>query len=330
MYGLTLQQGKFTSTGQAKDISIRSDVDWMWVYNYTQATTQQSTGRGVKFYWQRGMASDAGIEYKKADSSVDTLEMVTVSSGGFTLLDTSIQQPAEEIDGSTVTKAAPPVCTVASTASLTTGDTVRFYGSDTMAQINGLPFTITVLNGTTFNLAYINTNTANFTAATDFKIRRLPNQPQFYPRLRYITNISKATQAIITMSVTHQFTAGQKVRLHCSPVFGMSQIDGLQATIVAVGAADADGFTNTITVDIDTSSFTTFAWPAATEAPLTWASVVPIGEAATAPYQNNLDDATRNTSFIGLRLAGGAQSPAGSSGDVIYYVAGKSLIVNNE
>ena len=328
MQGITLQQGKFTADGSAKNLSIRSDVDWMMVYNYTQAATQQSTGRGVQFYWQRGMASDTGMEYKKTNST-DALNLVTLASGGFTLLDTSDQAPGAQITGTTVTKAAPPVCTVGSTASLASGDVVQFYGSDNMDQLNGLPFTVTVLNGTTFNLSYINTNTANFTASTAFYIRRLPNQPEFYPRARYITRISQATSAIITMSVTHGYTVGQKVRIVCPAAFGMTQIDGLQGTITAIGAADADSYTNTITVDIDTSAFTAFAWPAASAAPLSWAQVIPIGEAASGSYAGLSDDATLNEAYIGMRLAAGAQSPAGSASDVIYWVAGKSLVVDN-
>ena len=328
MQGITLIQGKFTSDGTAQNIQITSDVDWMTVYNFTQAATQQATGRGVEFYWQRGMSSDTGIEYKKTNAT-DALNMVTLASGGFTLLDTASQVPGAEIVGTTITKAAPPVCTVGSTASLVTGDIVRMYASDEMDQLNGLLFTIDVINGTTFHLTNISTNTANFTASTAFAIRRIPNLPQFVPSSRYISNISAAASAIITMTVDHAYTVGQQVRIICPSAFGMTEINTLQAEITAIGDADADGFTNTITVAIDSSAFTAFAWPAASAAPLTWAQVVPIGEDATGGVANSLDDATNNTSFIGMRLAAGVQSPAGSTDDVIYYVAGKSLVVNN-
>ena len=51
-----LQQGFFTSSGSNVIINLRSDVDWMIVYNQTQGGTSQTTAVGVKHYWQRGFA----------------------------------------------------------------------------------------------------------------------------------------------------------------------------------------------------------------------------------------------------------------------------------
>lgn len=327
MQGITLQQGKFTSDGTAKDLNIRSDVDWMTVYNYTQAATQATPGVGVQYYWQRGMATDTGIEYVKADGA-DTLTMVTLSSGGFSLLDTTSQTPGAEVTGTTITKAAPPVCTATSHGYIT-GDIVRIYSSDEMDQMNGLEFSVTRTGANTFTLTNMDTNTSNFTQSAAFKARRITNNPIFYPRNRVITDISVASSAIVTMAVTHGLTAGQKVRLAVPSAFGMVEMDGLQATVTAIGAADANGYTNTITLDIDSAAFTAFAWPAASAAPLSFAQVIPIGEAATGTYANNLDDATDNQAIIGMRLEAGTNSPAGATSDVIYWVAGKSLVVDN-
>ena len=63
MENTIIQQGKFTSDGAAKNLAIRSDVDWMVVYNYTNAA---ATGDdSVKFYWQRGMDNGTGVYYYK-------------------------------------------------------------------------------------------------------------------------------------------------------------------------------------------------------------------------------------------------------------------------
>lgn len=323
-----IQQGKFTSDGTATQIAIRSDVDWMEVINYTQMATQQTPGRGVKFEWQRGMAAGTGVEFTKADGA-DTLQGEVMASGGFTLLDTSDQTPGAAVTGTTITKAAPPVCT-ATAHGFQTNDIVRIYSSDTMDQINGLEFSVTRTGANTFTLTNMNTNTANFTQTAAFSARKIPFNPQFYPRNRVITRISAASSAIVTMAVTHGFTAGQKVRLKVPSDFGMVQADNVTATITAIGAADVDGYTNTITLDLDTSAFTAFAWPASSAAPLTFAQVVPIGEAASESYANLLDDATDNQSVIGMELGGGVDGPAGSSNDVIYWKAGKSVAVTNE
>ena len=321
MDGTALISGKFTSDGNTKQLSIRSDLDWMEVVNFTQASTTQTTGRGVKFYWQRGMASGAGLMETKQDSA-NAIDLEGLTSGGFTLLDTSSQVPESQKTGTNVTKAAPAVCTVTAHG-YSTGDVVRIYNTDEMGQLNGLEFNITVSDANTFSLTNMDTNTGNFTASTSFNARRIPFNPIYYPRNRVITDMSAASSCIVTMAVTHGLTVGQIVRLKVPAGFGMVEADELKATVTAIGAADANSFTNTITLDLDTSSFTAFAWPAATSSPLTFAQVIPFGD------DDTLDGATTNQSIVGMQLAAGADSPAGSTSDVIYWVAGKSEQVQN-
>ena len=308
-------QGSFTSDGTAKRLNLRSDVDWMEVINYTQSATTQTTGRGVAFRWQRGMAADTGVMHTKLDS-VNTIGVETLASGGFTLLDTTSQVPGAAITGTTITKASPPVCTAAGHG-LSNGDVARIINSDNMAQINGLEFTLASVATNTFTLAYMNTNTANFTASTSFTVRKIPNDPIFAPRNRQITAVTVGTTTEIQMSVTHGLQVDEVVRLSVPSVWGMTQLDGLTGKITAINTT-----TNTITVDIDSSAFTAFAWPAASAAPLTFAQVIPVGDSG-----NVLTGATDNVSLIGIELAAGADSPAGSSSDVIYWRAGKSFSI---
>lgn len=324
-----VQVGRFTSDGSAQTVSVRSDIDWMEVYNATVADDDtQTTAVGVQYYWQRGMADDTGIEYKKSNAANAAQLTTLLASGGFTLIDSSDLTPEAAVTGTTITKAGPPVCT-ATSHGYVTGDIVRIYSSDEMDQINGLEFSVTRTGANTFTLTNMNTNTANFTASTEFMARKIPFNPQFYPRNRVITRISQATSAIVTLAVTHSFTVGQEVKFAISSDWGMTEIDGLSGTITAINAADTDGYTNTVTVDIDSSAFTAFAWPAASASPLTHAQLIPVGEAASSGYENLLDDATDNQSIIGMQLAAGADSPAGSTSDVIYWRAGKAFSVSN-
>lgn len=321
-YGTVIQQGRFTSTGNARDLEIRSDVDWIEVINDTQWSTTQTPGRGVKFFWQRGLANGSAWEWTKADGA-DTLQAEKVTSGGFTLIDTSNTTPEAQQTGTTITKAAPAVCTVTGHG-YSTGDVVRIYNSDNMEQINGLQFSITVTGVNTFTLTNLDTNTANFTASTSFNVRRIPFQPIYSPRNRVITDISQASQAIVTFAVEHNFQVGDLLVFRGLDDFGMTELENLRGEVVATGAADGNGFTNTVTVDIDTSSFTAFAYPAATAAPLTHPQATPFGDESSV-----LVGATTNVSFIGMRLGSGIDGPAGSNNDVIYWRAGKSELVSN-
>jgi hypothetical protein len=155
--------------------------------------------------------------------------------------------------------------------------------------------------------------------------------PIFYPRRRFITKITQASLAVVTLSVTHGYKVGQLVRMVVPDAFGMTQMNGLQATIVAVNTTTTSG--NTITLDIDSSSFSAFAFPVTADVPFTYAEVVPMGEDTSYALSQGADilsDATENTAEIGLLLEAGTLAPAGSASDVIFWTAGSSFSVDNQ
>lgn len=326
----TTLQGSFTSTGNAQTIQIRSGIDWFRTLNFTQAGTQQGTGRGVEFYWQNGMAAGSAFEWKKTNST-DALNLVTITSGGFTLVDSSLNAPLILNNGSTgisaISNATPPVATVGSTAGMTAGGVVRLYNVTNAQQVGGMDFTfgLNTFSSTTFSLDYIASLGAGVGAAGNFAV--IPFDPIYYPRRRSISNITQASQAIVTLTVTHGYTVGQAVRFYVSPVNGMYQINNLIGNITAI-----DTTNNTITVDINTSAFNAFVFNVNTSVPFTPAQVVPVGEDTALAQQNNqniLADATINTGYLGIILAGGPQSPAGSNGDLIYWQGGSVFSTQN-
>lgn len=330
-----IQQGRFTADGTTKVLQIRSDVDWMEIYNYTVAAGAQTTAVGVEYYWQRGMSIDTGIEYKKSNAANAANLTAALASGGFTLIDSSVQTPGALNNGSTgisaVSNATPPVVTVGSTAGMSAGNVVRVFNITNGQQVGGMDFTVgyNTFSGTTFSLDYIATLGGAVGAAGSFRV--IPFDPIFYPRRRYITKVTKAASAVITMSVTHGYKVGQQVRFVVPAAFGMTELNGLTGSITAIDTTTTTG--NSITVDIDSSSFTTFAFPATTAVPITFAEVIPVGEntaTALAAGVDILSGATINTAYIGMKLAAGANSPAGSASDVIYWKAGKSFSVDNQ
>jgi len=327
-------QGRFTSTGTATTIALRSDLDYMWVLNESQ-TYQAGLGQGVQYYWQRGMNQGQGVIYTKTAVTDALVPGQIAANEGFYLIDTSVNLPGPSLALTGITNGVPPVVNTANTAALNPGDIVRIYNTVGAQQLGGLDFTVgTIVPTTSFTLAYMQgIANANPGAGT---FRRIPYNPLYYPTRRYITNISQATNAIVTLSVTHGFTVGQQISFVVPTVtslaFGMTELDGTEATIVAIGQADVNGFTNTITVDVDTTGFTAFAFPLTTDPGFTPAQVIPVGESTATALtygQNILADATTNTGYIGIQLMAGAASPAGSQGDVIYWVAGKSVNVYN-
>lgn len=314
-----VQQGRFTSDATAKTIALRSDIDWMRVYNYT-TTAAGGAGTGVEFLWMRGMATDAAIEYQKLAAD-ESMVPVVITSGGFTLVDTS--EASLGTINATVTaisNAAIPIVAATSTAGLVAGSIVRFIDVTLAQQFGGVDFQIDTVNANTnFRLVYA----PQIVAGTTGSFYPVKYDPQFYPRRRFISKFTKAAAGVITTTVDHGITAGQQFRINVSSDFGMTQADGLIATAVSVTAS-------TITTDIASTGFTTFAWPVTASVPFTHATITPLGMAATDTYANSLDDATDNQGYIGMTLAAGTDSPAGAANDVIYWIAGKSFNVDNE
>ncbi len=327
MDGTIIQQGRFISTGATTEIQIRSDVDWMEILNYTIADADQTTAIGVKYYWQRGMVVDTGIEYKKSNAANAANLIDAMASGGFTLLDTS-GSPLDSVNSTTtaISNAAIPVVTNSGINGLVAGDVVRIINTTLAQQLGGFDFTVghNTLTDTTFSLDYM----SQIVAGTAGSWRKINFQPQFYPRRRFITGMTAASNMVITMSVTHGFTVGQAVRLIVPAGYGMVEANTLIGNITAIDTTVTTG--NTITVDIDSSAFTAFAFPVTADVPFTPALVIPVGETANEASANLLDDATDNVSFIGMQLAAGVDSPAGVVSDQIYWKAGKSFSIDND
>jgi hypothetical protein len=328
-------QGTFTSNGSPVTIALPSGADWMWVKNQT-VSYAGGAGTGAEFYWQLGMTQGRGTIYTKTSSTNALTVGQIAANAGFYFIDTTMNVPGPSLSLTGITNDTPPLVNTSNTSSLNTGDIVRIFYTVGAKQLGGIDFTIGNITPTTsFELSFMSPiANANPGAGT---FRRIPYNPYFYPSTRYITNISNATQAIVTLSVDHSYTVGQEVRFIVPTVtataFGMTELNGMQGTIVAIDQPDENDFTNTITVDIDTTGFSAFAFPLTTDPGFTPAQVVPIGEntaTALSLGANILGDATVNTGLFGLQLMAGTDSPAGSEGDVIYWVAGKSFSVDNE
>jgi len=332
-YNTCINQGYFTSDGTDEIIQVRSDVDWVKVVNLTNiaGTTQWA---GTEWYWQRGMADgDAVTNYHAAGTQAISTSTCAIGYNGVTyrgvyLMDSS-SDPVGAIDATitAVSNAAPPVATLTSTETLQPGDIVRMINITGAQQLGGMDFTIGngTFTDTTFSLDYM----ATIIAGTTGSWRRIAFDPLYYPRKRFVSAITAAASAVVTLTVTHGYTIGQKVRFTIPAAYGMVQMDGLQGTITAISTAN-----NTVTVDINSAAFTAFAFPLTAAVPFTHALMTPVGEATEiVAGKVTLDDAVYNTGYIGFKLGTSATaaialgSAGGSNGDAIKWLAGKSFNV---
>jgi hypothetical protein len=331
-FNTLIQQGSFSSDGKDKIITMRSDVDWVKVYNLTNiaGTTQWA---GTEWFWQREMANnDSVTNYHAAASQVISTSTSIIGYNGVTnypgisLIDSSAN-PVGALDTTitAVSNAAPPVATLTSTAGLNAGDIVRMINIVGGQQLGGIDFTIGngTFDATHFSLDYM----ATIVAGTTGSFRKIDFDPLYYPRKRFISAVTSAASAVVTLTVTHGYTIGQKVRFSVPAAYGMTQLDNLQGTITAISTAN-----NTVTVDINSSAFTAFAFPLTAAAPFTQALMMPIGECVEViAGKIPMDDATYNTGYIGFKLGTSATaavalaSPGGTTDDAIKWMAGKSF-----
>lgn len=319
--------GTFTSDGTVASIVLPSGYNKIELTNITDIGSTAANTNVMEALGTSAMLAGSAYYTPKTSGAATLGTRTTTLTNGFTFVpDSTAVAVGSSIATTATTAASPAVVSTGTTTGLVAGSSIiRMYNNTNMQQISGMDFTVgTIVANTSFGLKYL--DASGFAAAGTTGAYRLINaRGAFYPKRRFITGITQASTAVITMSVTHQFTAGQAVRLVVPSAFGMTQMNGLLGNIIAV----TSGSTNTITVDIDSTSFTAFAFPTSAVAAsgVTFAQVVPVGETAinstTYPYGNLLDDATDNQAFTGVNVGTTVQT----SGSVYQYIATKGVSV---
>lgn len=273
--------GSFTSDSsvarQVVQVSDRPDL--IWVRNRT-AWGDDAAETSVESWWRYGMAQDAAQTSDQAVTS-GILSTEAVTTGGFRVYNTANPPSYAATTVSGITAANPAVLSVdSSTGSVVVGDVVRVTNSTGMLQISGYDFEATAVS--TDSTITLNIDTQNeAAAATDGEVR-LIIPGKFYPRRRFIVplsgnaGITQAASAVVSMSVAHDFTVGEKVRLKVPSAYGMSEANNQVATVTATS-------TYTVTLDLDSSGFSAFSLPTSAiyAAGVTPAEIIPAG---SGPY----------------------------------------------
>lgn len=298
--------GSFTSDGAVKNLSLPSGYDDFEMINITDIGSTAGATPVMKARGTSSMSSGSAY-YSTKTNGASTLDLEkTTTSDGFTFISDSAtiaNGSAVALNGTEINQASPAVASTGTTTGLVDGSSVvRLYGTTGMLQVSGVDFTVgTIVASTSFQLKYLDTTQTGFGAdATAGHYIQINADPRFYPKRRFITKMaSSGSSTIITLSVTHQFTVGQSVRLIVPVGWGMTSLNGQLGTITAISTTN-----NTITVNVDSSAAGAFSWPtsAVAAAGVSFAQVVPVGEAASSSYANLLDDATDNQSFTGISI----------------------------
>lgn len=330
--------GSFTSAGTSVALPMPSSPDYFVSTNITQMALAPNPGVVVRAEWfgpkfgAGASAANSGIRWKKTNGSsainIDSFSTATASSG-FTYVSTSpVVEPQNAAAITAITAASPAVVSQVAHG-YSAGDVIQFYGTTGMLQIAGMNFQISTVNANDYTLVGLRAGGFAAAATAGFT-RRISKYLAVDPQFLYVTEITRATQAVVRTSVNpgNYYVAGMKVHFSIPYSFGMTQMDQLTGTILSI-----DQTAYTMTVDIDSSAFTAFAFPTSASSPSVplFATLAPAGAATkfdpvtfTQTGYNFLYQQFQTGQFTPyMSLAGGAQSPAGAAADVIDWIAYK-------
>lgn len=328
-----VSQGTFTqpSTAVNQNIPLPSGADYFKTVNLTQMATVNVSGRCVAGEWFGGglFANNDGLRWTKTNSTnainIDKFSTASATNG-FTYV-TAFPDPEAAVTITAITAANPAV--VSATNTYNEGDTVIIYGTTGMLQISGMAFTITSVSGSAFSLLGLDASGFAAAATAGFA-RRIPALQRVEPEAMFITKITQAASGVVTVSKAHNYVVGEKLVFSIPGSFGMTQLNSytqrVPAIITAVG-------TYTMTINVNTTNFTAFAFPASTGSPTTSLFAM-LTSAGQSTQFNPITNVTTGYNFTfvpyhsGLFLpymvvSAGANSPGGSASDVIVWQAYK-------
>jgi len=338
--------GSTVSNGVTTSVVLPFVPNFIEIWNPTQAAA--AAGGVSRAWWTSDMGTGTAQYVTTSVGPADGSHVAT--TGGFSIIQAGLSLQYgpvynHAVGDFSISTANPAVVTTTVAHGLVTGNVIIFqnlYQTATtgMAQIGGMAFTVSSASTTGFTL--LGLPAAGFAAAaTAVTSRRIYQYNQMLPEFMYVTAISQASQAVVTVSVdpTNLVYVGQKLVFQIPQSFGMTQLttagspgtQDLPAVVTAVNYAAYQ-----FTINVNTSAYTPFAFPASTLSPTSplFATVAPAG--SSTQYIPSLQtytgyDFTRqpfrsSQQFPLMNLQAGAQSPAGSSGDIIVYQAWKAPV----
>lgn len=291
---------------------------------------EASDAQAIEWFWERSMPQNSakGILQASEGSTpqLPAMTSYTISSNGISCYNTAnppsfAALATTGISGNT----GAFVVLMANTAAISVGDYVRLYATTGELQIAGYSFQVTAVTANvSITLGYMASSGITFAAAATAGqvIKFIPNR--MYPRLRYIANITQASQAVVYFTEKNDFTPGEIVGFRVSSDFGMDEINNKDVRVLSVTNSAT---VSSITIDLDTSGYTAFAFPTSAQALAgvspaivvpSASGVVPFNGSATIAQQppgTNLLDSFDNRNVNLIHLGAGLFNVSGHASD---------------
>jgi len=224
---------------------------------------EANDAQAIQFWWEKSMnqGTAKGLLQSSAAANAPAITSAFVATNGIFTYDTANPPTFAGLAGTVISGIAGTfVVTMANTGTISVGDTVRLTNVTGEQQIAGYPFGVTAVTANTnITLGYMASSGMTFAAdASAVTVTKyIPNR--FYPKERRIVNITKATQAVVSFAQTNNFTVGENISFRVpSSMWGMTEINNKTARVLSVTNSAT---VSSITLDLDTSGYTTFTFP---------------------------------------------------------------------
>lgn len=237
-----------------------------------------STAGAVEWWWEKSMGNGyANGILQSSEGSTPQLPAMTayrLPATGTTAVDaiscydTNSPPTFSALATTAITSSAGTyIVSMASTGTIAVGDFVKLYSTTGALQLSGMSFQVTaVTTNVSITLGYIASSgiTTAADATAGFVVKYIPGR--FYPRHKGIVNITKASQAVISFASQNNYTPGEIIGIRVPRITGgstMTEIDNKEVRVLSVTNSAT---VSSVTVDLDTTGYTTFALPTSAQA----------------------------------------------------------------
>ena len=293
-----------TGWGEASDAQA---IEWWW-----EKTLAQGTAKGV-------LQSSEG-----STPQLPAMTSYAITANGIRSYNTA-NPPTYAALATTAIDKTTYVALMADTGTIQVGDWVRPYATTGMLQIAGYPFQVTAVTAnTSITLGYMATGgevqAADATGGNFIKY--VPNR--MYPRESWIASVSQATQAVVYFTGKNDYTPGENLSFRVPSAYGMRQLNNVTARVLSVTNSATE---SSVTLDLDTTAYTAFAFPTSATALAgvspavavpSSSGVIPASGSATSPQipvGTNLSDAFDNRNLNLVEFGSGLFNVSGHASD---------------
>jgi len=306
------------SAPSAKIINLPFKPDYVELINYTQSITPAQ--HGIPFAFWDASVTPVTVSSVQYDTIIEvfnatpvlTTDSVRVGSGISVFSAGQLLQFGPVYKHNSVASAdfsiavsgagGPTTVTTATAHGLSSGDVIIFEGlfqSSTtgMPQLDGIPFTVTVLTSTTFTIPW-DTSGSNYTAfnsATNTgnigAWKKVLYPYIYFPGVSFISGITLGTTTTIDTTDAHNFVVGQEVAFRIPNQWGTVELNTLPNLLTpgspVYGYVIAVTDYNTVVVNINSSAYTAFTVnPTVASVPgLSYPQIVAVGDVNTGGVQ---------------------------------------------